>query len=115
MLDITAQGDIILKSNIPKIGLHKIKGAKMNTCIFSVKLNNSMTLMLKYIVIQRENFGQIVRKRKTGLTVSTRVERILPDTVAYVVKQNIMLPVFLRIFKIRPNPLNLKIISIYTD
>jgi hypothetical protein len=39
----------------------------------------------------------------------------LPDTVTYVLKQNIMLPVFLRIFKIRPNPLNLKTISIYTD
>ena len=61
------------------------------------------------------DFGQIMRKRKTGLTVSTRVERILPDTVTYVLKQNIMLPVFLRIYKIRPNSLNLKTISAYTD
>ena len=87
----------------------------MNTCIFSMKPNNSMRLMLKYIEIQRENFGQISRKRKTGLTVSTRVERILPDTVTYVIKQNIMLPVVLRNFKIFHNPLNLKAISIYTD
>ena len=30
----------------------------MTTCIFSMKLNNSMRLMLKYIVIKRENFGR---------------------------------------------------------
>ena len=61
------------------------------------------------------DFGQIMREKKFGLTVSTRVERILPDTVTYVLRQNIMLPVFLRIFKIRPNPLNLKTISIYSQ
>jgi len=30
----------------------------MNTCIFSVELNNLMRLMLKYIVIKRGNFGR---------------------------------------------------------
>ena len=30
----------------------------MNTCIFSVEPNNSMRLMLKYIVIKRENFDR---------------------------------------------------------
>ncbi len=92
----------------------------MTTCIFSMKLNNSMRLMLKYIVIKRENFGdsdfgQILRKRKIGLTVRTREERILPDTETYVVKQNIMLPVILKNFKNTHNSLNLKAISTYTD
>ena len=58
MLDITAQGDIMLEIDIPKIWLYKIKGAKMNTCIFSVEPNNSMRLMLKYIVIKRENLDR---------------------------------------------------------
>ena len=58
MLDIAAQGDIMLEIDIPKIWLYKIKGAKMNTCIFSVEPNNSMRLMLKYIVIKRENFDR---------------------------------------------------------
>ena len=76
--------------------------------------------MLKYIVIKRENFGdsdfgQIMRKRKTGLTVRTREERILPDTVTYVVQQIIMLPVILKNSKILHNPLNLKAILIYTN
>ena len=35
-----------------------IKGAKMTTCIFSMERNNSMRLMLKYIVIKRENFDR---------------------------------------------------------
>jgi len=61
------------------------------------------------------DFGQIIRKRKTGLTVKTREERILPDTVTYVVQQIIMLPVFLKNFKILHNLLNLKAISIYTN
>jgi hypothetical protein len=36
----------------------QIKDAKMTTCIFSMELNNSIGLMLKYIVIKRENFGR---------------------------------------------------------
>jgi len=48
----------------------------MNTCIFSVERNNSMRLMLKYIVIKRENFDQFRfwannEEKKIGLTVST--------------------------------------------
>ncbi len=61
------------------------------------------------------DFGQIMRKRKTGLTVRTREERILPDTVTYVVQQIIMLPVILKKFKTLHNSLNLKAISIYTN
>ena len=34
-----------------------IKGTKMTTCIFSMERNNSMKLMLKCIVIKREDFG----------------------------------------------------------
>ena len=60
------------------------------------------------------DFGQIMRKRKTGLTVSTPVERILPDTVTYVVKQNIMLPVVLKNLEISSKSLNLKEISTCT-
>ena len=61
------------------------------------------------------DFGQVMRKRKTGLTVRTREERILPDTVTYVVQQNIMLPVILKNSKILHNLLNLKTISTYTS
>ena len=61
------------------------------------------------------DFGQVMRKRKTGLTVRTREERISPDTVTYVVQQIIMLPVILTNFKFLHNLLNLKAISIYTD
>ena len=61
------------------------------------------------------DFGQVMRKRKIGLTVRTREERILPDTVTYVVQQIIMLPVILRNFKILHNLLDLKAISIYTN
>ena len=61
------------------------------------------------------DFGQVMRKRKTGLTVRTREERILPDTVTYVVQQIIMLPVIFKNSKILHNLLNLKAISIYTD
>ena len=60
------------------------------------------------------DFGQVMRKRKTGLTVKTREERILPDTVTYVVQQIIMLPVVLKIFKIMHNLLNIQAISVYT-
>jgi len=60
------------------------------------------------------DFGQIMRKRKTGLTVSTQEERILPDTVTYEVKKNIMLPVILKNLGISHNSLNLKAISICT-
>jgi hypothetical protein len=61
------------------------------------------------------DFGQVMRKRKTGLTVRTREERILPDTLTYVVQQIIMLPVILTNFKFLHNLLNLKAILIYTD
>ena len=60
------------------------------------------------------DFGQITRKQKTGLTIRTIEERILPDTVTYVVKQNIMLRVVLENLEISPNLLNLKEISICT-
>ncbi len=61
------------------------------------------------------DFGQVMRKRKTGLTVKTREERILPDPVTYVLQQIIMLPVILKNSKILHNLLNLKAISIYTS
>jgi hypothetical protein len=60
------------------------------------------------------DFRQILRKRKTGLIVTTRVVRILPDTVTYVVKQNIMLRVVLKNLKIPRNLLNLNEILICT-
>jgi hypothetical protein len=61
------------------------------------------------------DFGQVMRKRKTGLTVRTQEERISPDTVTYVVQQIIMLPVILENPKILYNLLNLKAISTYTS
>jgi len=39
--------------------LHKIKGAKMNTCVFSVQQNNSMRKTPKYLVIKRVIFERL--------------------------------------------------------
>jgi hypothetical protein len=54
-----------------------------------------------------------MKKRLPGLTVCKPLELPVPDTVSYAEMQNIMLPVFLRFFKIYLNMLNLLLICVY--